>query len=75
MTSKPEQKPALRKKSLVHGIAWCQQCDWVSEDYLAVQKQAGQHALSRGHRVTMELGYVVTILGGDLSKKGTARPG
>lgn len=55
--------PALTRlvirKGLIHGIAYCTQCDWSEEDYLTVQRRAAQHARTTGHKVTADLGYIV----------------
>jgi hypothetical protein len=45
-------------KSLVHGIAECQDCDWRCEDYLLVEKKAMEHAKAEDHHVALDLGYV-----------------
>lgn len=51
---------SVLRKSLVHGIANCTQCDWQCQDYLTVQARAARHAKETGHRVDAELGYAVT---------------
>jgi hypothetical protein len=50
----------VSRKSLVHGIAKCTQCDWECQDYIKVQKAAKHHAKTKHHKVEMELGYAVT---------------
>ena len=47
------------KKSIIHGIAICADCDWSCEDYRKVEKSASDHARKTGHRVKADLGYVV----------------
>jgi hypothetical protein len=51
------------RKALVHGIAQCSVCTWTCEDYLTVQKKAAEHARKTGHKVSADLGYVVTYGG------------
>lgn len=47
------------EKWLTHYIAWCEDCDWRTEDFLQGRRQASQHAAKTGHRVRAEEGYVV----------------
>lgn len=50
-------------RGLVHGIAECKKCSWRCEDYLTVQKLAAHHARKTGHKVIVDLGYVVEYNG------------
>lgn len=51
------------RKALVHGIANCLDCDWQCMNYCTVQRSARRHTEQTGHKVSMELGYAVTISG------------
>lgn len=46
-----------RRKSLVHFVAECKDCEWNSSDYHTGQKKASEHARKTGHLVHAELGY------------------
>jgi len=41
---------------VVHGVAWCMDCDWHTESYKNAQAIAAKHAKDYGHRVDGELG-------------------
>ncbi len=45
------------EKYLIHGIAKCADCDWHTENYLTLQKDALLHHQQTGHHVKMDLGY------------------
>lgn len=45
------------RKSLIHLVAKCVHCDWISEDYLKGQRQIREHIKRTGHKVKVELGY------------------
>ena len=53
----------MARKWLIHGVATCTVCDWIEENYLAVQKKASAHANKTGHKVTADLGYAVEYPG------------
>ena len=59
--NRPSVEAVVGRKALIHGVAHCMVCDWLCEDYLTVQRKARQHTRKTGHRVSMELGYDVTI--------------
>lgn len=50
-----------KDKWLVHGIMYCQKCDWKEEDYLTALKKARKHVEKTGHKVTGDLGYAVEL--------------
>jgi len=45
-----------RSYGVVHGVAWCKDCDWHTESYKNAQAIAAKHAKKHGHRVEGELG-------------------
>ena len=45
-----------RSYGVIHGIAYCQDCDWHTESYKNCQAIAAKHAKKYGHRVEGELG-------------------
>jgi len=45
------------KKHLVHFIAHCQDCEWLSEDYNKGPQEASKHAAKTGHEIVGEYGY------------------
>ena len=49
----------MRKKSLVHVIAECKNCDKHWEDYMTGWAKARRHAKRTGHHVVVELGYII----------------
>jgi len=49
------------RKAVVHAIANCLDCEWEAQDYLTAQRSARQHVQQTGHKVSMDLGYAVTI--------------
>jgi hypothetical protein len=54
-------KIVVSRKSLVHGIANCLDCDWTCEDYSCVRRKAREHVAKTAHHVSMELAYGVQI--------------
>lgn len=55
-------KQTGRRKSLIHFVAECKDCEWNCSDYRIGQKKASEHARKTGHVVHAELGYV-TVYG------------
>jgi hypothetical protein len=51
----------MSKKTLIHAIADCSECDFHAEDYLMASEKARDHARNTGHRVTLEQGYATTF--------------
>ncbi len=45
-----------REYGVVHGVAWCQDCDWTTDSYKNAQAISSKHAKKYGHRVEGELG-------------------
>ncbi len=45
-----------REYGVVHGVAYCQDCDWSTESYKNAQAISAKHAKHHGHRVEGELG-------------------
>ncbi len=45
-----------RSYGVVHGVAYCLDCDWRTESYKNAQAIAAIHAKKYGHRVEGELG-------------------
>ena len=50
-------------KGLIHAIGECKVCDAHWEDYRTARQQAAKHAKKLGHRVIVDLGYVVEYEG------------
>ena len=65
MTPADEQKTRAvphkqsHKKGLIHAIADCTVCGKHWEDYRTAQKKAAAHAAKTGHKVIIDLGYMV----------------
>ena len=51
------------KKGLIHAIADCVDCKKHWENYLTAQKLGAAHAKRAGHKVIVDLGYVVEYNG------------
>lgn len=45
------------KKSLLHCIANCRNCNWSEEDYNTAKEEGRKHALKHNHIVDVEEGY------------------
>ena len=45
-----------RKYGVVHGVAYCLDCEWKTDSYKNAQAIAAKHAKHYGHRVDGELG-------------------
>ena len=53
------RKQQNHKKELFHAIADCTVCGKRWENYLTAQKHAAEHARKTGHKVIVDLGYLV----------------
>ena len=59
MKTRAEPRKQSYKKGLIHAIADCTVCGKHWEDYMTAQKLAAAHARRTGHKVIVDLGYVV----------------
>lgn len=57
------------KKSLVHAVAECQECDFYDGYFLTACSSGRKHAIKTGHKVTIETGYVLIYNEGHKNKK------
>lgn len=48
---------------VVHGVAWCQDCDWKTESYKNCQAISKIHAKKHGHLVEGDLGIAFSYDG------------
>lgn len=47
----------MKGYSRIHGIAFCQDCEWREEDYRICTKKAREHCFQTGHTIDIELGF------------------
>lgn len=48
-------------RNLIHCIAQCRECDWMSDDYLTAARSATRHVRETGHTVSVEQGIVYAV--------------
>jgi len=51
------------EKGLVHFIANCENCDWLTECHVTGQRRAAYHVKKTGHTINFESGYNGTYRG------------
>lgn len=59
MTKTADRVVRATRKALIHAIADCVVCGKHWEDYLTAQNRAAAHARRTGHKVMIDIGYVV----------------
>lgn len=58
-----KEKEKRRTLSIVHVHAFCNDCDWSTQDYIKGRKMAYNHVNMKKHSVHIEVGYSGTING------------